>query len=313
MKNKKLTKSEIKESEFTMNIGTILVTGGLVLAGIIGSGFAISSCNPIRPGYVGVSIQKCNGGGVKPTPIPTGYYWKSVFCEDVEEYPTNLQTIVLTKSSAEGHATDESITVTSSEGLPISMDVSLSFTLDPAKVPAIYTKYRAPIEKISHTFIRQTIREGLQGVIAKYTAEHIYSDKKESARAEVQDFLADRLKEEGFIVTQFTFNEIRVPDQVTSAINAKVSMTQEAMKAEAEVRKTQAIAKQRAAEAEGEANATRTKADAEAYSNKTISQSLTPEYIHYKAVDKWNGILPQFSGGSTPLPFIQIDGKQEKK
>jgi regulator of protease activity HflC (stomatin/prohibitin superfamily) len=292
-----------------MEVRTILIVGGLVLTGFVGGCFSIASCNPIKPGNVGVSIQKCNGGGVKPAPIPPGYYWKSVFCEDVEEYPTSLQTIILTKAPHEGSKEDESITVTSSEGLPISMDVSLSFTLDSAMVPHIYTKYRAPIEKISHTFIRQTIREGLQGTIAKYTAEHIYSDKKESARAEVQEFLTEKLKEEGFLVTQFTFNEIRVPDQVTAAINSKVAMTQDAMKAEQEVRKTEAEAKQLKARAEGEANATRLRADAEAYSNKTISESLTPQYIHYKSVDKWDGKLPQFSGGSAPMPFIELDKK----
>ena len=30
------------------------------------------------------------------------------------------------------------------------LDVSLSFTLDPAKVPAIYAKYRSDIDRIAH-------------------------------------------------------------------------------------------------------------------------------------------------------------------
>jgi hypothetical protein len=47
----------------------------------------------------------------------------------------------------------------------------------------------------------------------------------------VQAFLTERLAVDGFIVQQFTLNEIRVPEQVVTAINAKVAMTQEALKA----------------------------------------------------------------------------------
>src|SRR5215831_6824037 len=133
--------------------GVVVVIGGILL---------IASLTTIHPGHVGVSVKKCGGGGVSSDPIPTGYYWRSLFCEDVVEYPTSVQTLVLSHSPHEGQAVDESLTVTSSEGLPVNLDVSLSFTLDPAKVPAIYTKFRNAIEAIAHSFIRQTIREHLQ-------------------------------------------------------------------------------------------------------------------------------------------------------
>lgn len=297
-----------------MKARTILTLALLVFLGVCIVGLASVSCTQIDPGHVGVSVDKCRGGGVNQHPIPTGYYWKSIFCEDVIEYPTNLQTIVLTKSPAEGSKSDDSITVTSSEGLPISVDVSLSFTLDPNKVPTIYTKYRAAIKDITHTFIRQTVREGLQATFAKYTAEQLYSDKKEPARAEIQAFLTEKLGVEGFVVSQYTMNELRVPTQVTEAINAKVAMTQEAQKAEAAVRRTKAEAEQRKAQAEGEASALRLKADAEAYYNQTVAKSLTPEYITYKSLEKWDGQLPQVNGGGS-VPFIQIPmgAKGEKK
>jgi regulator of protease activity HflC (stomatin/prohibitin superfamily) len=294
---------------------TVVLGVGAVLA-VVAGGYAISSCKTIPPGHVGVSIAKCSGGGVSNEPIPTGYYWKSLFCEDVAIYPTNLQTIILTKSATEGSLNDDSITVTSREGLPISVDVSLSFTLDPSKVPTIYQKYRADITHIAHSYMRQTVREGLQTFYAKYNAEELYSDKKEVARAEVQAYLVDRLGSEGFQIAQFTVNEIRVPAQVTDAINSKVAMTQEAQKAEAEVRKTRALAEQAKAKAEGESSAMRTRAegeaasmklraDAEAYFNQTVGKTLTPGYVNYKALEKWNGQLPQFSGGGA-VPFIQV-------
>jgi regulator of protease activity HflC (stomatin/prohibitin superfamily) len=284
----------------------------LVAAGIAGivvvviAIVAFAKLTTIHPGHVGVSVQKCGGGGgVSPEPIPTGYYWRSLFCEEVVEYPTSVQTLVLTKSVHEGPPIDESITVTSSEGLPVNLDVSLSFTLDPAKVPGIYSKYRNDIGVIAHNFIRQTVREGLQSVFAQFTAEQLYSTKREESRIQVQKFLGDRLGSEGFNILQFTINETRVPDAVVQAINGKVAMIQESQKAEAQVRKTEAEAKQRVAAAQGEAEAKKLAADAEAYFNKTVAASITPEFVQYKALEKWNGELPQMMGTGA-VPFVNL-------
>jgi regulator of protease activity HflC (stomatin/prohibitin superfamily) len=282
--------------------------GGLV---IVVCTVLFASLTTIHPGRVGVSVRKCGGGGVSSDPIPTGYYWRSLFCEEVVEYPTNVQTLILSRSPHEGVALDESITVTSSEGLPVNLDVSLSFTLDPAKVPAIYTKYRNDIEHIAHNFIRQTIREGSQSVFAQFTAEQLYSSKREESRVEVQAFVTKRLGAEGFVIQQFTVNETRVPEAVVQAINAKVAMIQESQKAEAQVRKTEAEAKQLVAQAQGQAEAKRLSADAEAYFNKTVAASITAEFVRYKALEKWNGTLPQMMGGGA-VPFVNLTPTPEK-
>lgn len=276
--------------------GVVVVIVGIVFTAML---------TTIHPGHVGVSVKKCGGGGVSSEPIPTGYYWRSLFCEDVVEYPTSVQTLVLSKNPHEGQANDESITVTSSEGLPVNLDVSLSFTLDPAKVPAIYTKYRNAIEVIAHNFVRQTVREGAQSVFAQFTAEQLYSTKREESRVEVQNFLIKRLSAEGLVIQQFTVNETRVPDAVMQAINAKVAMIQESQKAEAQVRKTEAEAKQRVAQAQGEAEAKKLSADAEAYFNRTVAASITTEYVQYKALEKWNGELPQMMGTGA-VPFVNV-------
>ena len=292
----------------------LLISAGIAGLVVVCIGVLLfASLMTIHPGHVGVSVKKCSGGGVSPEPIPTGYYWRSLFCEEVVEYPTSVQTLVLSKSLQEGRPLDESITVTSSEGLPVNLDVSLSFTLDPAKVPSIYTKYRNDVDHIAHNFIRQTIREGLQSVFAQFTAEQLYSTKREESRLQVQSFITKQLGSEGFVIQQFTVNETRVPQAVVEAINAKVAMVQESQRAEAQVHKTEAEAKQLVAQAEGQAAAKKLSADAEAYFNKTVAASITVDYVQYKALEKWNGQLPEMMNSGGAVPFVNVTTPKQTK
>lgn len=291
-----------------MKLVSVLVFFALVLL----SGVLYAKLEYVPPGHVGVSVQKCGGGGVQNAPIPTGYYWRALFCEEVVRYPVSLQTLVLARTRGEGQAIDESITVTSSEGLPINADVSLSFTLDTPKVPQMYTKFRNDLDHIKHMFMRQTVREGLQETFSKFTAEQLYSTKRQEARIEVQKFLTDRLGADGFTVQQFTLNETRVPEQVVAAINSKVAMMQDAQRSEQEVRKSRALADQAVAQAEGQARAKRALADAEAYYNTTVAKSLSSDYVQYKAIERWDGKLPQMTGGGA-LPFINLKSGAQGK
>jgi regulator of protease activity HflC (stomatin/prohibitin superfamily) len=290
-------------------IVALVVTGVVALVAFI---IIMVKLTQIPPGHVGISVKKCGDAKISPKPIPVGYYWRELFCEQVITYPTSMQSLIL---AANGKG-NESITVTSSEGLNISLDVALNFTLEAAKVPSIYERWRAPINDIAHKYIRQTIREGLQLTFAKYTAEDLYSTKKETARGEVEAFLVEKLGPQGFVVQQFTLNRIDPPKQVVEAINAKVAMTQDAQRSEQEVKKREAEARQAVAKAKGEADATmaraqgeadsiRIRAEAQAKANKILAESVTPALIEYQKVQKWSGVLPTVTGGQS-LPIITL-------
>lgn len=300
----------------------ILIVGAslFILSAGIGGCVACAKYERVKPGFVGVSVKKCSGGGVNPKPITSGegIYWRELFCEDVVMYPISMQSLILTKNIHEGQGgkdgteNDQSITITSNEGLSIEVDVALNFTLNPNKVPEIYEKWRSDIDSISHLYIRQTIREGFQTTFSKYTAEQLYSDKKEVARSEIEKFLHDKLQPMGFDISQFTINRIEPPKQVIEAINAKVAMTQQAQQSKQEVIKKQAEAEQAVAvakgqadavkaQAEGEAESIRLRAEAQAKANKILAESVTPQLIEYEKMRRWNGVLPTFTGGGTPM------------
>ena len=78
------------------------------------------------------------------------------------------------------------------------------------------------------------------------------------------------------------------------------------MKAENEVKKAEAQAKIAIAQAEGEAKALKIKADGEAYYNRTVAASLNELLVRQYALDKWDGKLPVYTGGSN-IPLINLN------
>ncbi len=273
--------------------------------------FLLSSFVYIRPGSVGVLIHR-SGGGVDRTPLGVGFHFKWPILQDVVEYPVYMQTLVLTRSEREGNAYNEEINVNSVEGQPISCDVSLSFELDPTRVPYLYSSFRTTIGMITHGFVKQSIRQALQEVVGRTEVVNFLGKDKALVVTQTQTDLQKRLGDYGFLVKQFTLNEVRAPESIVKAIEAKNTMAQEALRAQNELQKKQFEAQQKIIEAEGDAKSTLTRAKAQAESNQLLSSSLTAQLVEYRKIDKWNGQLPQVSGGATPFITLQKPGTPER-
>ena len=66
------------------------------------------------------------------------------------------------------------------------------------------------------------------------------------------------------------------------------------------------LAKAEVAKAEGEAQGILVRAKAQAEANRLLQSTLTTNLVQSKAIDKWDGVLPQVAGGATP--FIDLRG-----
>jgi hypothetical protein len=50
-------------------------------------------------------------------------------------------------------------------------------------------------------------------------------------------------------------------------------------------------------------------AEAQARANQLLSQSITPTLVQYELTKKWNGQMPQVTGGAAPLLQLPTAGK----
>ncbi len=82
----------------------------------------------------------------------------------------------------------------------------------------------------------------------------------------------------------------------------KLAAQQQAQQAEYELQKTgNVVAKAAVAKAEGEGQSVLVRAKAESEANRMLQATLSAILIQNKTIEKWNGILPQVTGGSMPL------------
>jgi regulator of protease activity HflC (stomatin/prohibitin superfamily) len=257
----------------------------------------------INPGHVGIVIHRV-GGGVDATPLSPGLHARNPLTTGIEEYPTFMQTLVLTRGASEGSQGNDEINVNSVEGQPLSLDVSMSFELDPRKVPALYSTFRTDVATIQHTYVKQAIRQSLQEVVGNEEIAAIIGPKKAETVGRVTKLLEQRLSGYGIIVKQFTINELRAPQSVMEAINQKNVMQQQALTAQNELQKNQFQAQGDSIKAAGRAKAILAEAEAQAKANRLLSESITPTLVQYEMTKRWNGQMPQVTGNA--MPMIQL-------
>lgn len=263
--------------------------------------FGFVGCNRIGPGYVGVKVTLTGQGrGVQDFPLRTGWVFYNRFTESVMEYPTFIQTAQWTK---DGRANEE-ITFSSKEGLGFTADISLSYQLDPERVPYFYVKFRNDdLDTFTHGFLRNVARDKFNEVAGHYPVEDIYGPKKDELLAAVKKAIIDAVKNEGVLIEQFGFiGNPRPPEQVVASINSKIAATQAAQQAENELRKATAEAQKRIAAAEGEAR-----------SNEILTRSLSPTLLQWRqleiqelAIHRWDGKRPMVEGGNASGFIFQL-------
>lgn len=202
----------------------------------------------------------------------------------------------------------------------VGIQGSVNYNIDKSTAMRLYRDVGTEYVTI---LVNPRIQEDVKIVIAKYTAENLVANRQ-AMSDEIFNLLKSELIEKGVNIISLAIENIDFTDQYESAIEAKQVATQEKQRAQTQqeqqtMEATQKaerdrIAAQAAAdvakiEADAKAYAIQVEAEAKAEANKKMNQSLTPELIEYTKINAWNGQLPQFTGGSTPIISFAKDGE----
>src|SRR5712692_5342157 len=258
----------------------------LVMAPILAVVWAgASSCTKVVPGYVGIKVNNWGSQkGVQDYPLKTGM----VFYNPI----------------------DESITFNSIEGTQVNADVAITYFFDAPKVPVIFVKFRAKPDVLTDGYIHNRVRDFLNREASDMKVVDIFGQGKQKILNNVKHDLEAELGPIGIHFDSVSFTSaLRVDQSVHDSINRVIQAAQDALAAQNKVVQAKAEADQVIATAQGAAQATLINAKAQADANQLLNASLTPTLVQWQAIQKWNGNMPNVTGGA--MPFIDVTPKKQ--
>ena len=263
-----------------------------------------TGCTFIEPGYVGIKVNSWGSQkGVEDFPLQTGRVSYNIFTESVYEYPTFMQNRSWRIDKGEG------FTFSSKEGAKITASVGLNYSLEPAKVPALFVAHRSDLTTVTDTYVRTQVQDAFTRAAGQFSNIEIMGAKQQELLTTVEKSLNERLASRGFVIDNVSFIGAPEPDaRVAASINAVIEATQDAQKAEAKVVQIRAEAQQAREKAQGEADAIGIKAKAESDANLLVAKSITPQLVQYEQTKKWDGVAPRVQAGNGSGLLLNVNG-----
>jgi regulator of protease activity HflC (stomatin/prohibitin superfamily) len=277
-----------------------------LMAVLVGS---VAACSYVPAGNVGVKVNLLGGEkGVDTEELGVGRYWIGIN-EELYLFPTFMQNYEWTADSRPGSETDESLSFQTADGNTATADIGISYSIDPTRVTDIFQKYRRGVDEITDTFLRNMVRDSLVRMASTKSIEYVYGAGKAELIAAVEADVAAQVAPIGINIDKiYWLGKIVLPATIEEAIDSKNAATQKAQQRLNEVQQSKAEADKKIEEARGEAESLLKIAEAQAKANKVLADSLTPEFVQYQAITKWNGELPKMTGSSA-IPFIDVTGQ----
>lgn len=222
----------------------------------------------------------------------------------------------------------EEATVDKSEGStsdtqPVTVSLTVRYSITPDKVAEVYEKYSHDGNLAS--YIQTATQEVFKAVTARYTAPDLIA-KRAQVSNDINAALRQKVAIYGAQVINIDMRNFAFSPDYMAAINQKVTQEQLRLVAENKLKTVEAEQKQKVAIAEAEAAAVKAKADGDAYAtlkmataqadalrvqnaalaqNKDVLELRRIEVEHVKA-EKWNGALPGAIYAGAPVPFMQV-------
>jgi regulator of protease activity HflC (stomatin/prohibitin superfamily) len=204
----------------------------------------------------------------------------------------HLMDVRIQKGEAEGDAASRDLQ-------SVHTKIAINYHLEPAAAPQAFREIAQTTDEVAARIIAPAVQEAVKAVTARFTAEELIS-KRTDVREQVGGLLKEKMTRHGLALDEFAIVNFAFSPSFTQAIEAKVGAEQQKLKAERDLMRIQVEAEQKIASAKAEAESLRLQ-----------KEQVTPTLIELRrienerrAIEKWNGVLPNVTGGT--VPFINV-------
>lgn len=194
--------------------------------------------------------------------------------------------------------TEEQTATPTGEGLVVGLDVSLVYHADPAKAREVFSQYGG-LDGLTANVLVPEFRSVIRDVTAGFNAVDLYSARREEISRKMLTDLQGRLAGRGIFVEAILLRNIKLPDQVARAVEAKLAADQQAQQMEFVLRKEQKEAERKRIEAQGIADFQR-----------IVTAGITPSLLTWKGIEATKDLATSpntkviIAGGRNGLPII---------
>ena len=252
--------------------GGILPVVGLIVLVVI----AFNSFQVVGAGERGVVFSKF--GGVQEGVRGEGLQLKIPFIHTIITVDVRIQ-----KSETDASASSKDLQTVHSR-------IALNYHIAPDEAARIYQEVGTLYKE---RLIDPSVQEAVKAATAQFTAEELITRRAEVSSL-IKEMLAERLVPRNIVVDEFNIVDFNFSDVFNQAIEAKQTAEQEALKAQRDLERIKIEAEQKV-----------TAATAEADSQRLQRETITESLLQLRAIEKWDGVLPQVTGGA--VPFIDLN------
>ncbi len=265
--------------------GISFSAGGLIVGVLILIVLAVllPAVGFVPAGYRGVVLRF---GAVTGRVLPEGIYVITPVADSVELMPVQV---------AAFHADSAAVSKDLQE---VSTQVTLNYYLDPKAVGKIYQSLRHDYED---RIIKPAIQESVKASTAKFTAEQLVTMRSET-KTTIENSLHERLAVHGIMMETVSITNFDFTQSFKQAVEAKVVAQQNVLTEQRKLESVKLQAQQKVEQAKAEAEALRIQ-KLEVTAELVELRKIEVEKL---AVEKWNGTLPYYVGGTAPVPIMDI-------
>jgi len=232
-------------------------------------GLLSSSIKQIDPGEVGVQVLF---GKVQNDVLESGLHIINP-AVNIVTYDTKTQNYTMSAKSSEGQVQgDDAIKVLSSDGLEVTIDLSVIYHVNPLKAPFVLQNKGLETELVDK-IVRPVTRTAIRDNAVNYQAVDLYSTRRGEFQNRINHIISDNFNSSGLVVEQILIRNISLPESVRQSIESKIQAEQDAQKMQFVLQKERQEADRKRVEAQGIADYQR-----------IISLGLTAQQLEYQSI-----------------------------
>jgi len=233
------------------------------------------------------------------TTIPAGHVGVGNIFGDVDhnEFPQGLHLINpvmgITTMSIQTQSIKHTADILTKEGLSVNVEVTSWYHLDANEASDVYQNIGVYYKD---KIVVPKIRSAIRSEVAKFNATAVYSEQRTQVEQAIFDEAYDDMKSKGIILEKVMIRNVKLPDQLMTAIEEKQAQREQIQKKQYEVEKQQLESERMRVEAQGIADA-----------NQIISESLDEKYLTWYWIKEGlqKGDVYYVPVGNTGLPLIK--------